>query len=282
MLKKVDDDFAKPEEGDALVEQCVTSVTTDRTHGRDRRRHRRLAIEPRRQEGRPRQDARQASARRRSSRRSWRRWSTRCRRGNDWLHEYKYDGYRLLIATAGGAATAWTRNGNDWSDKFRADRSRRVEAARRLPDRRRGGGARQEGQAQLPAAAGDAEGRRRRPRLLCLRPAGRPGRGHHADCPTSSARSGSRRCSRPSARRSSMATMSSARARPCSTPSARRAARGSSRRRPRRPIGGARTQQLAQDQMHPAPGIRHRRLAGERQAPGLPLAPPRPCARAAS
>ena len=31
MLKKVDDEFAKPGAGDALVEQCVTSVTTDRT-----------------------------------------------------------------------------------------------------------------------------------------------------------------------------------------------------------------------------------------------------------
>ena len=31
MLKKVDDDFAKPDEGEALVEQCVTSVTTDRS-----------------------------------------------------------------------------------------------------------------------------------------------------------------------------------------------------------------------------------------------------------
>jgi bifunctional non-homologous end joining protein LigD len=31
MLKKVTDDFAKAEEGDALVEDCVTSVTTGRT-----------------------------------------------------------------------------------------------------------------------------------------------------------------------------------------------------------------------------------------------------------
>ena len=31
MLKKVDDEYAKPGEGEALVEQCVTSVTTDRT-----------------------------------------------------------------------------------------------------------------------------------------------------------------------------------------------------------------------------------------------------------
>src|SRR5204863_3376579 len=49
--------------------------------------------------------------------------------GNGWLHEYKYDGYRLLIATGDGAATAWTRNGKDWSDKFRA----LVKAAAQLP-----------------------------------------------------------------------------------------------------------------------------------------------------
>ena len=35
-------------------------------------------------------------------------------------------------------------------------------------------------------------------------------------------------------------------------------------------------EELAEDQMHPAAGIRHRRLAGQRQAPRLPLAPPRP------
>src|SRR4029453_14226679 len=49
--------------------------------------------------------------------------------GNDWLHEYKYDGYRLLVATAGGAATAFTRKGHDWSDKFRSI----VRAAAKLP-----------------------------------------------------------------------------------------------------------------------------------------------------
>ncbi len=49
--------------------------------------------------------------------------------GAGWLHEYKYDGYRLLIATGAGAATAWTRNGKDWSDKFRA----LVKAATSLP-----------------------------------------------------------------------------------------------------------------------------------------------------
>src|SRR6266581_2852950 len=31
MLKKVTDDFAEPDDGDALVDNCVTSVTTGRT-----------------------------------------------------------------------------------------------------------------------------------------------------------------------------------------------------------------------------------------------------------
>jgi bifunctional non-homologous end joining protein LigD len=39
--------------------------------------------------------------------------------GSDWLHEVKYDGYRALIAVEGGEVRAYTRNGLDWSDRFR-------------------------------------------------------------------------------------------------------------------------------------------------------------------
>lgn len=38
--------------------------------------------------------------------------------GSDWLSELKYDGYRTLIAIAGGEARIFTRNGKDWTDKF--------------------------------------------------------------------------------------------------------------------------------------------------------------------
>ncbi|MDB5682655.1 MAG: ATP-dependent ligase [Sphingomonas bacterium] len=38
--------------------------------------------------------------------------------GAGWLHEVKYDGYRCLLAVAGGAARTFTRSGQDWSDKF--------------------------------------------------------------------------------------------------------------------------------------------------------------------
>ncbi len=38
--------------------------------------------------------------------------------GSRWLHEMKYDGYRLLVAVGGGSARAYTRSGLDWSEKF--------------------------------------------------------------------------------------------------------------------------------------------------------------------
>ncbi len=38
--------------------------------------------------------------------------------GSAWLHEVKYDGYRALIAVAGGKAKVYTRTGLDWTDKF--------------------------------------------------------------------------------------------------------------------------------------------------------------------
>ena len=38
--------------------------------------------------------------------------------GDNWLHEMKYDGYRLLVAIGGGSARAYTRSGLDWSEKF--------------------------------------------------------------------------------------------------------------------------------------------------------------------
>ncbi|WP_235538138.1 ATP-dependent DNA ligase [Sphingomonas sp. Root720] len=38
--------------------------------------------------------------------------------GDRWLHEMKYDGYRLAVAVGGGEARAYTRSGLDWSEKF--------------------------------------------------------------------------------------------------------------------------------------------------------------------
>lgn len=39
--------------------------------------------------------------------------------GEDWVHEVKYDGYRILAFSSGGDVRIFTRNGHDWTDKFR-------------------------------------------------------------------------------------------------------------------------------------------------------------------
>ena len=39
-------------------------------------------------------------------------------RGNEWLHELKFDGYRLLCHVERGKVRLWTRNRKDWTDKF--------------------------------------------------------------------------------------------------------------------------------------------------------------------
>jgi len=39
--------------------------------------------------------------------------------GDEWIHEMKYDGYRILCRVNGGSATLFTRNGNDWTSKLR-------------------------------------------------------------------------------------------------------------------------------------------------------------------
>ena len=38
--------------------------------------------------------------------------------GDEWIHEVKYDGYRLHLTLEGGIARAFTRNGADWSERF--------------------------------------------------------------------------------------------------------------------------------------------------------------------
>ena len=38
--------------------------------------------------------------------------------GDRWLHEMKFDGYRLEVAVGDGEARAYTRSGLDWSDRF--------------------------------------------------------------------------------------------------------------------------------------------------------------------
>ena len=128
MLKKVTDDFAQPGNGDALVDDCVTSVTTGRTmaeiaSGEDVWRSNRGGQKG----GRGKKKSAEAPPPFRAPQLAT--LVNEVPSGSLWMFEYKYDGYRLLIATGSGAATAWTRNGKDWSDKFRA----LVKAAEGLP-----------------------------------------------------------------------------------------------------------------------------------------------------
>jgi bifunctional non-homologous end joining protein LigD len=39
-------------------------------------------------------------------------------RGGDWLHEIKYDGYRMQVHIGAAAVTWFSRNGKDWSGRF--------------------------------------------------------------------------------------------------------------------------------------------------------------------
>src|SRR5215208_5258594 len=38
--------------------------------------------------------------------------------GDQWLHELKFDGYRLLCHLERGHVRLWTRNQKDWTEKF--------------------------------------------------------------------------------------------------------------------------------------------------------------------
>ena len=128
MLKKVTDDFADPDDGDALVDNCVTSVTTGRTMaeiaaGEDVWRSNRGGQKG----GRGKKASSKAPPPFEEPQLAT--LVDEVPTGNGWLHEYKYDGYRLLLSVGEGVATAWTRNGKDWSDKFKA----LVKAAAKLP-----------------------------------------------------------------------------------------------------------------------------------------------------
>jgi bifunctional non-homologous end joining protein LigD len=116
MLKKVTDEAAKPDEGDALVDQCLTSVATGRTMGEiatgkdvwesnrggkpGGRTTREVTPPP------PFREPQLATL------------ADHPPTGSGWIHEYKYDGYRIMLSVGEGAALAWTRGGKDWSGFF--------------------------------------------------------------------------------------------------------------------------------------------------------------------
>ena len=38
--------------------------------------------------------------------------------GDEWLHELKFDGYRMLCRVDRSRVTVWSRNGKDWTERF--------------------------------------------------------------------------------------------------------------------------------------------------------------------
>src|SRR5438067_895640 len=128
MLKKVTDEYADADHGDALVDNAVTSVTTGRTMaeiaaGEDVWRSNRGGQKG----GRAKKKSSKAPPAFEEPQLAT--LVDEVPPGTSWIHEYKYDGYRLLLAVGDGVGTAWTRNGKDWSDKFKA----LVKAAAKLP-----------------------------------------------------------------------------------------------------------------------------------------------------
>ena len=127
MLKKVTDEFADARDGDALVDNCVTSVTTGRTMAEIASGEDVWHSKAGPKSGRAKKAASRAPPPFQEPQLAT--LVDEVPAGSSWIHEYKYDGYRLLLAVGDGVATAWTRNGKDWSDKFRP----LVKAAARLP-----------------------------------------------------------------------------------------------------------------------------------------------------
>ncbi len=128
MLKKVTDEYADPTNGNALVDEGVTSVTTGRTMaeiaaGEDAWRSSRGGQKG----GRAKKKASKAPPAFEPPQLAT--LVDDVPTGSDWLYEYKYDGYRLLLSVGDGVASAFTRHGKNWSDKFKA----LVKAAANLP-----------------------------------------------------------------------------------------------------------------------------------------------------
>jgi len=120
LLRKIVDEFAS--DGDDLVEQMLSSVSTGRTMAE---------IEAGREPGKPPAKAKAEKPAPKQKPRAKTPGKLPAFRepqlatlvdavpsGNQWMHEIKFDGYRVLAAVAGDKVKLFTRSGLDWSDKF--------------------------------------------------------------------------------------------------------------------------------------------------------------------
>ncbi len=122
LLRKVTDPYAK--EGNALVEQALTSIATGRSMAEIEAGK---AAEPVPSPTSPKPKTREKPGR---AAKAGAGKLPRFRKpqlatlvdavptGNGWMHEIKFDGYRALVAAGGGTVKVYTRSGQDWTDKF--------------------------------------------------------------------------------------------------------------------------------------------------------------------
>jgi bifunctional non-homologous end joining protein LigD len=137
LLIKRRDDEARPGEGERLVDEATTSISSGRTmeqiaggaptSAKPRAAAKRTAAPARRQ----------ASARKPATARSSGFIAPmlctlveRAPEDSGWIHEIKLDGYRMQAAITGGKARLLTRNGHDWTERF----PETAAALGRLPD----------------------------------------------------------------------------------------------------------------------------------------------------
>ena len=127
LLIKSHDEYAREGKGDYAVEHALTSVTTDRSmdeiaRGRSRRWHSKET------KSKP-QPKRKAAARRKTGGRKLSSppefiapqlatLAEQPPKGDSWVHEIKFDGYRLEARLQDGEVRLTTRAGHDWTGRF--------------------------------------------------------------------------------------------------------------------------------------------------------------------
>ena len=134
LLRKLDDEYA--EDGDPLVERCLTSVLTGRTMAEIaadtkgewslKGKKGKAFAEVMEQAAERNKSVGKAPAKRKRSAGKLPKFRSpqlatlvdAVPAGNGWMHEIKFDGYRALIACAGDQVRVYTRRGKDWTDKF--------------------------------------------------------------------------------------------------------------------------------------------------------------------
>lgn len=122
LLRKVTDAYA--EEGDALVEQALTSVATGRSMAEiEAGKAPEPVPSPTSSKPKARKKPGRAAKARAGKLPSFRKPQLATLvdavpTGNGWMHEIKFDGYRALVAAGGGTVKVYTRSGQDWTEKF--------------------------------------------------------------------------------------------------------------------------------------------------------------------